>query len=67
MAIRVLASNNKHKINEFKEMFDEDKILSLNDIGFNSEIEENGTTFLILFLKIKIIWMLEELLAHVVI
>lgn len=42
----ILASNNKHKIAEFKEMFKEDIILSLEEIGFNEEIIEDGTTFL---------------------
>lgn len=42
----VLASNNKHKIEEFKQLFKNDTILSLDDIGFTEEIEENGKTFL---------------------
>lgn len=42
----VLASNNKHKIKEFKELFTDYEILSLDNIGFNNEIEENGLTFL---------------------
>ncbi len=42
----VLASNNNHKIKEFKEMLNDYEILSLKDIGFDSEIEENGNTFL---------------------
>jgi len=42
----VLASSNNHKIQEFKQMFPNDKILSLYDINFNDEIEENGKTFL---------------------
>lgn len=41
----VLASNNKHKIKEFKEILDNVEILTLNDIGFYEEIEENGNTF----------------------
>ena len=45
MAIIVLASNNKHKIKEFKEIFINDTILSLNDIGFSEDIEETGKTF----------------------
>ena len=45
MATIVLASNNQHKIKEFKEIFKNDTILSLNDIGFNDDIEENGQTF----------------------
>lgn len=42
----VLASNNKHKIKEIKEIFKDIEILTLNDIGFYEEIEENGKTFL---------------------
>ena len=43
----VLASANKHKIEEFNEILgDNFKILSLEDIGFNREIEENGTTLI---------------------
>lgn len=42
----VLASNNKHKIKEFKEILDDIEILTLNDIGFNDDIEETGETFL---------------------
>lgn len=42
----VLASNNKHKIKEFKEILNNVEILTLEDIGFINEIEETGTTFL---------------------
>ena len=42
----VLASNNKHKIKEFKEILNTVELLTLNDIEFFSEIEENGSTFL---------------------
>lgn len=42
----VLASNNKHKIKEFKDMYPTSKILSLADIGYNEDIEETGETFL---------------------
>lgn len=41
----VLASNNKHKIKEFKEILNQYEIVSLEDIGFVDEIEETGTTF----------------------
>ena len=41
----VLASNNKHKIKEFKEILGMD-ILTLNDIKFFEEIKETGSTFL---------------------
>lgn len=43
----IVASNNKNKIKEIKEIFkdlDYD-ILSLKDINFNQDIEESGTTF----------------------
>lgn len=41
----VLASNNIHKIKEFKEILSQYEIVSLKDIGFLDEIEENGNTF----------------------
>ena len=42
----VLASNNKHKISEFREILNDYEILSLNDIGFTDEIVEDGNSFL---------------------
>jgi XTP/dITP diphosphohydrolase len=42
----VLASNNQHKIKEFKEIFCNDEILSLNDIWYKDEIIEDWKTFL---------------------
>ena len=42
----VLASNNKHKIEEIKEILKNIEILTLNDIGYFDEIEETGNTFL---------------------
>ena len=42
----VLASNNQHKIKEFKEMLPNYEILSLKDIGFLDDIVEDGETFL---------------------
>lgn len=42
----VLASNNKHKLKEIKEVLNNYEILSLDDINFHEEIEENGQTFL---------------------
>ena len=42
----VLASNNKHKIKEFNEILKGIELLTLNDIGYNREIEETGATFL---------------------
>ena len=41
----VLASNNKHKIKEVKEILGIE-ILTLNDIGYLEEIDETGSTFL---------------------
>ena len=41
----VLASNKKHKKEEFKDILKEFEILSLKDINFNDEIEENGKDF----------------------
>ena len=42
----VLASNNKHKIKEFKEILENVEIITLSDIGYEYEIEETGETFL---------------------
>ena len=42
----ILASNNKHKVKEIKEILSDIELLTLNDIGFNEEIDETGTTFL---------------------
>ena len=42
----VLASNNKHKIKEISEIFNDVEILTLNDIEYYDDIEENGETFL---------------------
>jgi len=42
----VLASNNEHKVLEYKLMLADYDILTLNDIGFVGDIEENGNTFL---------------------
>lgn len=41
----VLASNNKHKLEEFKEILKDFEILTLNDINFYDDIAETGTTF----------------------
>ena len=40
----VLATTNKHKISEIKSMLKGFKVISLEDIGFTTEIEETGTT-----------------------
>lgn len=42
----VLASNNKHKVKEIKEMLKDYNIITLNDINYYDEIEETGETFL---------------------
>lgn len=41
----VVATNNKHKLKEFKEMITNYNVLSLEDIGFFDDIEETGETF----------------------
>ena len=40
----ILASNNKNKLREFRQIFLSKKIISLDDINFNREIDETGTT-----------------------
>ena len=42
----VLASNNKHKVEEIKAMLNNIEILTLNDIGYYEEIDETGKSFL---------------------
>lgn len=41
----VIATNNKHKLKEFKDILTDYNILSLNDIEYFEEIEETGETF----------------------
>lgn len=41
----VLATNNKHKINDFKNLFKDIEIQTSNDVGFFNEIVEDGKTF----------------------
>ena len=45
----IYGTGNQHKIEEIKTLFNnhkiETEIISLKDIGFNEEIEENGKTF----------------------
>ena len=41
----ILASNNAHKIKEFRTMFPHDEVFALKDIGYIEEIVEDGTTF----------------------
>ena len=38
----VVASNNKHKIKEIKEILTQYNVIPMDEIGFNQEIEENG-------------------------
>ena len=45
MKTLLLASNNKHKIKEFKEILPEYNILSMEEVGFKEEIIEDGKTF----------------------
>lgn len=43
----ILATKNKHKLLEFKKIFEKTlDIVSLSDINFNENIEETGTTFI---------------------
>ena len=42
----ILASNNEHKIKEFKDILNNYEIISLKDIGYNDDIVEDGKTFL---------------------
>lgn len=41
----IVASNNEHKIKEIKAILCDYEILTLKDIGFTQEIEENGNSF----------------------
>ncbi len=41
----VVASGNAHKIEEIKAIFNDINIVSMRDLGFNGEIEENGSSF----------------------
>ncbi len=41
----LIASNNTHKVNEFKEIFSNYEIISLKDINLNIDIIEDGKTF----------------------
>ena len=48
MLTLLLASGNKNKIREFERLLaplGDIRLLSLSDIGFKGDIEENGTTF----------------------
>ena len=41
----VLASSNKHKLKEYKEILKDYNIITLKDIDYSNEIEEDGKTF----------------------
>lgn len=41
----VVASGNKHKIEEIKSIFKGVEIISMHEAGFFEDVEENGTTF----------------------
>ncbi len=41
----VLASNNEHKIKEFKEILKNFEIITMKEVGFYDDIVEDGTTF----------------------
>ena len=41
----IIATQNEHKMKEYKEYFKKYNVLSLNDIGFEGEIDETGDTF----------------------
>ena len=40
----ILASHNENKVREFRQILSSKKIISLNDVGFEKEIEETGFT-----------------------
>ncbi len=42
----VLASNNSHKIEEFKTILKDYNIVTMNEVGFTDDIVEDGSTFL---------------------
>lgn len=41
----ILATNNKNKLREIREMITDFEVISLNDAGINIDVEETGTTF----------------------
>lgn len=41
----VVATNNKHKAEEMAAILKDFEVLTLSDVGFTEEIEENGSTF----------------------
>ena len=42
----VIASNNKHKIKESREMLKDHEVYAQEEVGFDVDVEETGTTFL---------------------
>ena len=43
----ILATNNEHKLSEIRSIFDKDiEVLSMKDVGIDTDIEENGETLL---------------------
>ena len=42
----ILASNNRGKTEQIKEIYSGKVVLSLEDIGYKEDIEETGSTFL---------------------
>lgn len=44
MKTLVLASSNEHKVKEFKKILNDFNIITMKEIGFNDDIEENGET-----------------------
>ena len=45
METKIVATNNEHKLKQFKELYKEYNILTLNDIGYYGDIDETGDTF----------------------
>ena len=45
MTTIILASNNKDKVREVKEILEGYNIISLKDAGIDLDVDENGTTF----------------------
>ena len=45
MKTYILASGNKGKLAEFKELLSTDEVLSMKEIGFTEEIIEDGQSF----------------------
>ena len=41
----IVASGNRHKLEEIKEIFKEAELVGMREAGFIGDIEENGSTF----------------------